>query len=107
MTVESSEPTRPAIAADVREAVVSAYFPRAVAAPDSARNRAQAGYAISSAIAASLVVAGAYVDIGDRRLAAQVLAGAALVSWIGVALLYLYAVTTAVKTPLGEPAAST
>ena len=38
---------------------------------------AQAGYAISSAIATALVAAGAYVDIDDRSLVAQVLAGVA------------------------------
>ena len=116
MTTGSPDPPRPeqprleqhspAIAADVRDAVVSAYFPRAVAAPDSARNRAQAGYAISSAIATALVAAGAYVDIEDRSLAAQVLAGVALAAWIATALLYLHAVTTAVKTPLAEDADS-
>ena len=88
---------------DVRGAVVSAWFPRAVAAPDSARNRAQAGYAISSAIASSVVAVGAFVDIADRSLAAQVLAGIALLSWVATALLYLHAVTTAVKTPIADP----
>lgn len=102
MTPETPKPVSPAIAADVREAVVSAYFPRAVAAPDSARNRAQAGYAISSAIATSLVAAGAYVDIDDRKWWVLTLAVAALGCWIVTALLYLHAVTTAVKTPLGE-----
>ena len=111
MTTERHEQPRseqhsPAIAADVRDAVVSAYFPRAVAAPDSARNRAQAGYAISSAIATALVAASAYVDIEDRSLVAQVLAGVALASWIVTALLYLHAVTTAVRTPLAEDADS-
>jgi hypothetical protein len=106
MTSGTPEPTSPPFAADVREAVVGAYFPRAVAAPDSARNRAQAGYAISSAIATSLVAAGVYVDIADRSLPAQALAAAALASWIVAALLYLHAVTTAVQTPLGEGADS-
>jgi hypothetical protein len=104
MSARSSEGRSTAdVPADVRGAVVSAWFPRAVAAPDSARNRAQAGYAISSAIASSIVIVGAFVDIADRSLEAQVLAGLALLSWVATALLYLHAVTTAVKTPIDDP----
>jgi hypothetical protein len=99
----SSEGERPAdVPAGAEDVVVSAWFPRAIAAPDSARNRAQAGYAISSAIASSVVAVGAFVDIADRSVEAQLFAGLALLCWVATALLFLHAVTTAVNTPIAD-----
>lgn len=103
MSVDAEGESASDVPADVRGAVVSSWFPRAVAAPDSARNRAQAGYAISSAIASTVVAVGAFVDIADRSVEAQVFAALALLCWVTTALLYLHAVTTAVKTPIAEP----
>ena len=85
----------------VRETVVTAFYPRALAAADSARNRAQAGYAIASAIASSLVVAGAFTSIEDRGLWAQGFGMLALIIWVVTGILFLYAVATPV-TPIED-----
>lgn len=84
----------------VLETVVTAYYPRAIAAADSARNRAQAGYAIASAIATALVVAGAFTSIEDHGWPAQVAGALALFAWILAGLLFLHAVGTPVTQPL-------
>jgi MFS family permease len=84
----------------VLETVVTAYYPRAIAAADSARNRAQAGYAIASAIATGLVVAGAFTSIEDHGWPAQLAGALALFAWILAGLLFLHAVATPVTQPL-------
>jgi hypothetical protein len=95
--------TRPAdaggageVSTSIRETVVTAYYPRAIAASDSARNRAQAGYAIASGIASALVFAGAFTEIEDRGWVAQVLGGVALLAWVVAGILFLRAVGTPV-----------
>jgi MFS family permease len=80
------------VSTSIRETVVAAYYPRAIAAADSARNRAQAGYAIASAIASALVLAGAFTEIEDRGWPAQLLGGVALISWVVAGILFLRAV---------------
>jgi MFS family permease len=82
-----------AIPADVRTAIVGAYYPRALAVPDVARSRAQAGYGIASAIAAALVAAGVFGDLASRTGLVQTLGISALVAWLVAAGLYLLAVS--------------
>jgi len=82
-----------AIPTDVRDAVVGAYYPRALAIPDAARTRAQAGYAIASAIAAALVAAGVFGGLDERTGVVQALGLAALVAWLTAAGLYQVAVS--------------
>jgi hypothetical protein len=81
------------IPTDVRDAVVSAYYPRALAVSDAARARAQAAYGISSAIAAALVAAGVFGHLEDRAVSVQVVGVAALVAWLVAAGLFLIAVS--------------
>jgi hypothetical protein len=70
-----------AIPTVVRDAVVNAYYPRALAVPDAARSRAQAAYTIASAIAAALVAAGVFGNLDQRPELVQGLGVAALVGW--------------------------
>jgi MFS family permease len=85
---------------DVRTAVVGAYYPRAVAAADAARTRAQSAYAIASAVAAALVAAGILTDIGDRPEWVQILGLAALAAWLVTAVLFMAAVAEPVQLTL-------
>lgn len=82
-----------AIPTDVRNAVVGAYYPRALAVPDGARSRAQAGYGIASAIAAALVAAGVFGNLDERPTLVQAVGVAALVAWLVAAGLYVVAVS--------------
>jgi hypothetical protein len=81
----------------VRDAVVSAYYPRALASPDSARSRAQAGYTIASAIAAALVAAGVLSEIDSQPGVIQILGLGALTLWMATAWLYMSAVSVPVR----------
>lgn len=82
-----------AIPTDVRNAVVGAYYPRALGIPDTARSRAQAAYGIASAIAAALVAAGVFGDLDQRSDLVQVLGIASLVGWLVAAGFFLVAVS--------------
>jgi hypothetical protein len=82
-----------AIPTDVRDAVVRAYYPRALAVPDGARSRAQAAYGIAAAIAAALVTAGVFGDLDKRPGLVQAIGILALVAWLVAAGLYLAAVS--------------
>jgi hypothetical protein len=86
------------VAAEVREAVVAAYYPAAVAAADAARDRAQRAYGISSAIAGSLVAFGAFSDFESRPLAVQILGIAATSAWLLAALLFMFTIGAARTT---------
>jgi MFS family permease len=81
------------IPTDVRNAVVGAYYPRALSVPDSARARAQAAYGIASAIAAALVAAGVFGNLSEAARLVQALGVAALVAWLVAAGLFLVAVS--------------
>jgi MFS family permease len=81
------------IPADVRKAVVDAYYPRALGVADVARSRAQAGYGIASAIAAALVAAGVFGHLSEEPGWIRILGLAALVAWLVAAGLYLVAVS--------------
>jgi hypothetical protein len=83
----------PAVPTQVRDAVVAAYYPRALAVADTARSRAQAAYGIASAIAAALVAAGVFGDLDDRRTIVQIFGVAALALWLLAAGLFLVAVS--------------
>jgi len=85
--------TQPSVPEDVRKAVVDAYYPRALTVSDNARGRAQAAYGVASAIAAALVAAGVFGDLGERTTAVQVLGVAALVAWLIAAGLFLFALS--------------
>lgn len=86
------------IPAQVRDAVVDAYYPRALAAPDAARARAQSAYTIASAIAAGLIAAGAFADFGSRPGLVQVLGFASLGGWLAAAALFMVAVSSPLKS---------
>jgi MFS family permease len=85
----------------VRDAVVNAFYPRAVALPDAARSRAQAAYGIASAIAAALVAAGVFSDFGQRDASVKTLGVMALVAWFAAAILFMITVA-APLTPHAE-----
>jgi hypothetical protein len=91
--------------AAVVKAVIDAYYPRGVAAADRARDRAERGYTIASAIAAALVAAGAFAKLGDKPPGVQALGLGALGMWLLTALLYIWVV--AVPTRAGTDPDST
>jgi hypothetical protein len=74
------------------KAVIDAYYTRGIAVVDRAREAAQRGYTIASAIAAALVTAGVFANLSDRPRLVQVLGLAALGSWLIVAVLFIAAV---------------
>jgi hypothetical protein len=84
------------ISTGVRDAVVAAYYPRALAAPDSARSRAQAGYTIASAIAAALVAAGVLGGIDRQPGIVRYFGLGTLILWMMAAWLYMSAVSVPV-----------
>jgi MFS family permease len=102
MTVDVPQPSSDRPPTTVLDTVVTAYYPRAIAAADSARNRAQAGYAIASGIASGLVLAGVFTSIDERAWQAKVAGALALFLWIATALLFLYAVSTPVVKAVTE-----
>ncbi len=85
----------------VIDAVISAYYPQALAEARAARSRAQNGYAITGAIAAALTAAGLLSGLGQRLPAVQITGYVALAAWFGCALLFLRAVATA-AAPAGS-----
>jgi hypothetical protein len=85
----------------VRDAIVTAYYPRALSSPDSARSRAQAGYTIASAIAAALVAAGVLGDIESQRTVVQALGLSAIILWMTTAWFYMLAVSVPVRVVEG------
>jgi hypothetical protein len=74
--------------------ISSSHWPRALAAADSARARAQSGFTVASAIATALVAAGIFTDITDRANPARWVGAAALSLWLAAMLLFLLAVST-------------
>lgn len=78
----------------VQDAIVDAYYQRALAVPDAARGRAQAAYAIAAAIATVLVGAGIFAQAEGRPGAVLVLGACALVSWLVAAGLFVMAVSS-------------
>lgn len=78
----------------VQDAIIDAYYQRALAVPDAARGRAQAAYAIAAAIATVLVGAGIFAQAEGRPGAVLVLGACALVSWLVAAGLFAMAVSS-------------
>jgi len=85
----------------VRDAVVAAYYPRALASPDSARSRAQAGYTIASAIATALVAAGVLGNIESQTGVVQSFGLSALIMWMVTAWFYMSSVSVPVRVVEG------
>jgi hypothetical protein len=90
---------RPQIPDDVRKTVVDAYYRSAFAAPEAARNRAQAAYTIASAVAAALIAAGAFADFPERPTWEKVFGALSLAVWVLAAFLFMYAVATPYRDP--------
>jgi hypothetical protein len=86
---------------DVVKAVVERYYTRGLDAVDRARQRAERGYTIASAIAAALVAAGLLTHLEERPTVVQVLALVGLSLWLIAALLFMIAV--AIKVKVNEP----
>jgi hypothetical protein len=74
--------------------VREAYWPRALAAADAARTRAQSGFTIASAIATGLIAAGLFANLADRSHWVRYVGGAALALWLTAMLLFLLAVVS-------------
>jgi hypothetical protein len=74
------------------ETVVESYYTRGVEAADRERTRTQAGYTITSAIAAGLVAAGVFTDFETKPDVVKALGLAALFLWVGSAMLFAWAV---------------
>jgi hypothetical protein len=81
----------------VAEAVIDAYYPRAIAIAETARNRAQAAYAIVSALAGG-TVAGVLLTMPESRpILTRVLGCVAMAAWLFAAGLYLMAIAVPVQ----------
>jgi hypothetical protein len=76
----------------VVSAVVTAYYSRFMSSGETARSRAQAAYAISSAAAGAVIIGLATDRPGDLGDAGTYAGMAALVAWLVAAALYLRAV---------------
>jgi MFS family permease len=92
----SNEADTPKYDPSVRDAIVSAYYPRATAAADAARSRAQSAYAISSAIAGALVATGLLADLSGVEAWVKILGALALSAWFVASSLYIRAVASPV-----------
>ena len=89
----------PEVAPAARDAVISAYYPTALQAAESARTRAQAAYTIASAVAAAIVAGGIFGDIGAEPPGIQILGVATLAVWLLAAILFIHAITSSVVAP--------
>jgi len=86
---------------DVVKAVIERYYTRGLDAVDRARQRAERGYTIASAIAAALVAAGLLAHLQERPSVVQVLALVGFGLWLLAALFFMFAV--AIKVDVKEP----
>jgi hypothetical protein len=84
--------TRDVIPADVRTALIGSFYPRFLAQAESARNRAQAGYGIASAVGAALVTAGLVSDFRSQPGIVVWFGLGAIAAWLMTALAFLGAV---------------
>jgi hypothetical protein len=87
----------PQIPSSVTQAIVNAHYPRVIAEPDSARNRAQASFTIASAIATTLVGFSVLGDFDALSVPVQVLGVLALFTWVATAVFYIIAVAAPVE----------
>jgi hypothetical protein len=94
-----------AIAPAVKTAVVQAFYPGVLKQAEDARGRAQNGYAIAGAVAAAIVAAGVFGDIGKEQDFVQGLGVGALVLWLAAAVVFMWAVAAKVEVPTSEDAA--
>jgi hypothetical protein len=78
--------------------VVQTYYARGVAAADRARDRAEKGYTIASAIAAALVAAGVFAHLDERPASVKILGLTGFALWLLAAMLFILAVSVPVKT---------
>lgn len=88
---------KPKLNTDQVTAVVDARFRRDVGAPEAARQRAQAGWVVVSAVSAALVSAGALGDLDQESTGLRLVGLAALLFWIAAAALFLWAVAVPAK----------
>ncbi|HKE98660.1 MAG TPA: hypothetical protein VKG45_07000 [Actinomycetes bacterium] len=93
-----SEPA-PRYAAEVRDAIVAAYYQRVTALADAARSRAQSAYATASAFAGSFLAGGLLLARERVGPAVTVLGLAATACWALAAALYVHAVAAPVSRP--------
>jgi hypothetical protein len=84
---------------EVLKTIIDSYYSRGVEAADRARERAERGYTIASAIAAALVAAGVFAHLSERPTAVQVLGLTALGAWLVAAVLFIFAVAVPVSSP--------
>jgi hypothetical protein len=94
---EPEEVISPQIPSSVTQAIVNAHYPRMMTQPDSARNRAQAAFAIASAIATTLVGFSVFGGIKTFALPVQILGILALLAWVVTAALYINAVAAPIE----------
>lgn len=81
----------------VMDTIITGYYTRGVAAADRARDSANRGYTIASAVAAALVAAGVFTHLDQKSLSVQVTGLIALGTWLLAALLFIYAVSLPVR----------
>lgn len=82
---------------EVANAIIEGYYSRGVAAADRARDRADKGYTIASALAAALVAAGVFAHLDEKPEVVQITGLVALGCWLLAALLFIYAVSLPVR----------
>jgi hypothetical protein len=92
---------QPAIPVDpaVLKPFIDAYYTRGLAATDRARDRAEKGYTIASAIAAALVAAGVFTDLPNSDTSVKVLGLTGLFLWLVAAMLFIWVVSVPVRAP--------
>jgi len=99
-TSETSETViDPQTPSSVIQGIVNAYYPKVVTSPDSARNRAQAGFGIASAIATALIGLSIFADFKDFPWFVQMLGILSLAAWLLAAGFYTRAVAAPVQPP--------
>jgi hypothetical protein len=87
--------------------IARAYWPRALAAADAARARAQSGFTVASAIATGLVAAGLFTNLADRSHPARYVGAIALMFWLAAMLLFLFAVASPTPPRTADPVGPT
>jgi hypothetical protein len=85
--------------ARVVKTVIRTYFSRGVAAADRARDRAERGYTIAGAVAATLVAAGLAANLSQRPPLVQALGLGAVGVWLVAVLLFIWTVAVDVSAP--------
>ena len=82
-----------------RDEIVKAYYSSVIATGQVARNRAQVGFTIASAVTVALGASGILAGVDERSTGVAVLGAVALACWFAASFAFLFAVSSPVKLP--------